>query len=566
MATLKTIFKLFDGYSSTIDKINRKTDQAVDKILRASGQTDKFNKKLEATGASAGRAGSGIDKMVKSLISLAAIKKGIDVTDEFTNTAARLNLINDGLQTQLDLQDKIFAAAGRSKGAYTDMARAISKMGILAGENFKSNDELIAFTELVQKSFKIGGASSTEQSSALLQLTQAMSSGRLQGDEFRSIMENAPMIADAVAKFTGKSKGDLKEMSADGVITSDVIKNAMFMATDDINAKFATMPMTFADSWNKIKNVALQDFEGIIQIVSKGAQFIGDNWNSIIPIFYGAAAGMTAFTLATTIADIANKGLIGTLLANPLTWVAFGIGLVVVGIAKWVQAVGGLEIAWLIVKDKTFTVLDQIGLGIFSMGVTASNVFGSLKANALADLETMANGGIDVINSFITALNKIPGVAFDTIDYLTFGTTAKIEFETKQNALFNSLENAKYDAKMRNSTRQLEIDIAKQNAADRAAGINSGYDFSDFGNAPMTVVGTGANGGVKVNMADEDLKYLRDIAERDYINKFSTATLAPAIQVTFGDVHETADANKVAGRIRRILQEEIATAAEGAYS
>lgn len=563
------MFKLFDGYSSTIDKINKKTDEATNKILKASGQTDKFNKKLDATGASAGRASSGIDRMVKSLISLAAIKKGIDITDEFTNTAARLNLINDGLQTQAELQDKIFAAADRSKGAYTDMARAISKMGILAEDSFSSNDELIAFTELVQKSFKVGGANATEQSSALLQLTQAMSAGRLQGDEFRSIMENAPMIADAIAKFTGKSKGDLKEMSADGVITSDIIKNAMFMAADDINAKFETMPMTFADSWNKIKNSLLQDFEPIIKIFAKGAQFIGDNWDDIAPIFYGAAAGATAYAIglgilkvATILATVADKGLKATLLANPLMWVALGIGLVVAGIAKWVQSIGGLEIAWLIVRDKILTVLDIIGLGLLTFVISTSNFFGQLKVDALLQLQELANGAIDIVNNLINTFNEIPGVAFDTIDHLTFGTTAQIEFEAKKSANLNALENARYDAKMNAATRQLEIDIARQNAIDRAAGIDAGFDY----NTPMTVVGTGSNGSIKVDMADEDLKYLRDIAERDYINKFSTATLAPNVTFNISDIKETADINEIKGTIERMMREEIAVAAEGVYS
>jgi len=269
MATLKAMFKLFDGYSTTIDKINRKTDQATNKILKASGQTDTFNKKLDATGASANKASNGLGKFVSIAAVIAGALKGMNIADEFTNTSARLNLINDGLQTQAELQEKIFASANRSKGAYSGMASAISKMGLMASESFGSNDELIAFTELIQKGFKVGGSSSTEQSSAMLQLTQAMGAGKLQGDEFRSIMENAPMIADAIAKYTGKSKGELKEMSSEGLITSEIIKNAMFMASDDINAKFKTMPMTFADVWNRIKNGGLEAFAPVIESINK---------------------------------------------------------------------------------------------------------------------------------------------------------------------------------------------------------------------------------------------------------------------------------------------------------
>jgi len=557
------MFKLFDGYSSTIDKINRKTDEATNKILKASGQTDKFNSKLDATGASAGKAAGGLGKFVSAAALIAGAIKGMSITDEFMNTSARLDLINDGLQTQEELQNKIFAAADRSKGAYTNMAAAISKMGILAEDAFSSNDELIAFTELVQKSFKVGGASASEQSSALLQLTQAMAAGRLQGDEFRSIMENAPMIADAIATFTGKSKGELKEMSAEGTITSDIIKNAMFMAADDITEKFNAMPMTFADAWNKIKNSLLQDFGPTIETIAKGAQFIGDNWDDIAPIFYGAAAGAGAYAFAMGISNAitwmgveANKALIILMLKNPWTWVAVGIGIAVAAIYKWVQSVGGLEIAWMIVKNKILTTLDWIGLGIMSFGVALSNVFGQLKVDALLKLQELANGAIDIVNGLISAFSLIiPGFSMDTIDKLTFGATAQVEFEAKKSADLGALEGAKISAKMREYARQTEIDLARQNAIDRAAGLD--YD------TPVAVVGTGPNDSVKVNMADEDLQYLKEAAEREYINKFSTATLAPQVQIQFGDIRETADVNKISGIIERLLAEEIAVVAEG---
>ena len=142
------------------------------------------------------------------------------------------------------------------------------KWDCLQKDAFTSNDELIAFTELVQKSFKLGGASSSEQSSALLQLTQAMAAGRLQGDEFRSIMENAPMIADAIAKYMGKPKGELKELAAEGAITADIIKNAVFDSAKNINDMFDDMPRTFGDAWNEIKNGALQAFTPVMQNIN----------------------------------------------------------------------------------------------------------------------------------------------------------------------------------------------------------------------------------------------------------------------------------------------------------
>ena len=182
------------------------------------------------------------------------VGKVLNFSDDLTLTKARLDMINDGTQTTAELQNKLYAAAKRSRGAYDDMSKSVAKLGLLAGDSFKSNDEMIAFSELLNKSFKVSGAGQQEISSATYQLTQAMAAGKLQGDEFRSITENAPMLADAIAKYMGKSKGELKELSSEGVITADIIKNALFQASGDINEKFDTMPKTFGDAMTNIKN------------------------------------------------------------------------------------------------------------------------------------------------------------------------------------------------------------------------------------------------------------------------------------------------------------------------
>lgn len=197
------------------------------------------------------------------------VKKGMDFSDELTNISARLKLINDGLQSQDELQNKIMASANRSRGSYQDMASSVAKLGLLAPDSFESNDEMIAFAEAMQKSFKVSGASSQEISSATYQLTQAMAAGKLQGDEFRSIMENAPMLAQAIADYTGKSKGELKEMSSEGLITADIIKNALFTAADDINEKYEQMPVTFADIGTRMQNNVVQAFQPTADRMSK---------------------------------------------------------------------------------------------------------------------------------------------------------------------------------------------------------------------------------------------------------------------------------------------------------
>lgn len=222
----------------------------------------------------------------------AAVKAGLDYSDNLALNKARLNLMNDGLQTTEELQDKIFAASQRSRGSYDDMTKSVAKLGLLAGDAFKSNDEMIAFSEMMNKSFKVSGASNQEISSATYQLTQAMAAGKLQGDEFRSIMENAPMLADAIAKYMGKSKGELKELSSEGVITSDIIKNALFSSADEINQKYEQMPKTFADAMTSIQNNAQKtlqpvadkisnllnspQFQSMVNVIISGIGLIGD--------------------------------------------------------------------------------------------------------------------------------------------------------------------------------------------------------------------------------------------------------------------------------------------------
>ena len=303
MPTLNAMFRLMDGYSSQIKKIVENTDKAAKAILGASKKTDGFNDSLKRTGAAASVANSGLSKLVKTAMSLAAVKKGMDLTDTYTNTNARLGMSTGSLEEQRALQKDVFAAAGRARGNYTEMANATAKLKMLAGDTFGSNQEAVGFTELLTKSLKISGASTAEQNSAYLQLTQAMTAGKLQGDEFRSIMENAPMVADAIAQYMGKSKAELKELSSHGAITADIIKGAMFSAADEINGKFADMPPTFADTWQKIKNAGMQAFGGVFEkantvLNSAGVQTALNNFIGLIYLAGEATEGFIDFCIA----------------------------------------------------------------------------------------------------------------------------------------------------------------------------------------------------------------------------------------------------------------------------
>lgn len=570
MATLTSMFKILDGASGPLGVIMKRSDEATNKILRASGVTDTFNQKLRNTGASANSAVSGIGNYVKAALSIAGAIKGMSIIDEYINTQARLNLINDGLQTQVGLQNKIFAAADRSRGAYASMASAVSKMGILAGDAFGSNNEIINFTELLQKSFRVGGSSQMEQSAGMYQLTQAMAAGKLQGDEFRSIMENAPMLAQAIADFTGKSKGELKKMSAEGTITADIIKGAMFAAADDINSQFEKMPMTFADVWNKIKNGGTRAFGGVMESINRLVNTSGFN-----DMINGFIAGMYAFAnvvqwvidntaqyfdylapILEFISGVLLVGMIHRLALIAAYWFAINwpIVLVVGAIVLVANALGAMGVA---ASDVFGYVGGAIGVLIawfMNLGASVENAFIFVLKSVDDMITRSVNGAIDAINLIIKALNKIPGVEIDLV-----------------NKIDNSFGSLKYQ-------KLTSYADAYDKGSKIATGLYSNIggkmsSLTDFGkdeygssNSPLTVQGTGTNGSMSVKMDDEDIQYLRDIAERDYINKFSSKTLAPNIQVTFGDIHEEADANKVAGRIKQILQEEIATAGTGEYA
>lgn len=230
-------------------------------------------------------------------------KKVRDTADAMALTRSRLNLINDGLQTQSELLGKIHAAANASRGSYTDMASTVAKLGILAKSAFSSTEETVFFAEQLNKQFKLGGASIQEQTAGMYQLTQAMAAGRLQGDEFRSIMENAPMLAQSIAKEMGVSVGVLKEMSAEGMITADIIKNAVAKSAEETNEKFKSLPMTFADIGQRLQGDFLAAFDGILARISSLTATEG---------FQGIIDGISqSFTVMAGLAGFAIDALIG---------------------------------------------------------------------------------------------------------------------------------------------------------------------------------------------------------------------------------------------------------------
>lgn len=244
---------------AAIDKVGSKLESALGQKM--GGVAKKALNMLPMAGAAAGVA------LVAQEISQLAGKVS-DTADQMAQLKSRINLINDGTQTTTEIMDKVYAAAQRSRGGYVEMADSVAKLNMLAKDAFSSNDEAIAFVEQLNKQFKISGASVQESTAAMYQLTQAMAAGKLQGDEFHSIMENAPMLAQAIAQQMGMTVGQLKEMSSQGLITADVIKNALLNSAEETNAKFAEIPMTFAEIGQQLANEALQAFQPVLAELS----------------------------------------------------------------------------------------------------------------------------------------------------------------------------------------------------------------------------------------------------------------------------------------------------------
>lgn len=296
--TVKNTIALQDKMSSVLQRINTNLNKTkvtlgeVDKTgagafskvkseaSKAVGPVETLNKEVSKIPAAANRGATAFDGMKMSLVNVAsliytirsalqALSSITNIVDNYTLTSARLDLVNDGLQTTAQLQEDIFDSALRARSEYESTATAVSKIGLLAGDAFTNTKEIVSFAELMNKSFKVGGSSIQEQNAAMYQLTQAMAAGKLQGDEFRSVMENAPMLAQAIATYTGKTMGELKQMSAEGTISADIIKNALFTAAEDINTKFQSLPMTFSDSMLAFKNGALRAFQPVMQRLNK---------------------------------------------------------------------------------------------------------------------------------------------------------------------------------------------------------------------------------------------------------------------------------------------------------
>ena len=581
-------------------------DRLTDEIRSMSNHTSQASRRTDTLAQK-------IKQLVRAYAGIQGIRKVLSLSDQLASTTARLDMMNDGLQTTAELQDMIYQSAQRSRGLYTDTAAFVAKLGTLAGSAFDSNQEIIAFAEQINKQMALSGTTTQEAQAAMLQLTQGLSSGVLRGEELNSVLERTPMIAQSIANYMGVTTGEMRELASEGKVTAEVVKNAMFAAAEEANAKFAEMPVTWAQLWTQAQNILLKTFQPVLNVVGQLAGFISEHMDTAIAVFYGLAAAIGVYAAATKVATAvtwlqvaANRALLAGMLANPILWIAIAIGIVIVLIYKWVQAVGGLRVAWLIVVDAILFAWDTLKAG-FMTGVYAvmgylenmtlkfltvktsiQNFMGDMKVGVLNILQSMVNGAIDIINWFIGKLNLIPGVSIEAIQKTTFAATAAAENEAAKAARNKELEAARAEADRRaqsradqlaqmwadrdanHAARQAEI---QQKRAEQAAGETTAAAYSSYDeiSGQLGGIASGVKGIEKaVNMSEEDLKSLVDVAERRYVNQVNLTAQTPVITINGANTGRTAaDRQNLADAIRDILVEQVAAGAvrstAGAY-
>lgn len=603
MAKIAEELILYDKFSGTFTKYLRYGGQAASVTQDITKETQKLAKAQQtASTATSGFLGK-LQGLVGAYMGLQGLRAVVDLSDAVSGTTARLNMMNDGLQTTKELQDMIFQSAQRSRGDYLSTAGFVSQLGTLAGDVFSSNAEIIAFAEQINKQIALSGASSQAAAAAIYQLTQGLSSGALRGEELNSVLEQTPMIAQTIADYMGVTTGEMRELASEGKLTANVVKNALLASAEETNAAFENMPRTWGQVWTSFKNTAIQAFNPILS----GINLLANNIDTLAPILAGlgaaaiaAAAGLKIQAAATWIANGSAKAFFATLLTNPLTYIVLVIGLIVKAIYEWIQSVGGLKVAWLIftsslsyafntIKIQFFTVfyavqdkLEEWALKFQSVSNAIQDFVGDMKVGVLNIIQDMINGSIDLINKFINTVNGFVDIGIEPIKHVTFATTAEIENEAAKAARAQQLEanrqvyaeNALIRAnKLSEMQRDFENEVARNKReilqtrleSSSQNGIYSGTSDTEAYLSQIASDTDSIKGAVSTTQ--EDLKMMVDMAERRFVANVNLSAPAPTITIqgqNTGNSRE--DTRRMLNQIAKVLQEDMNSSTQMNYA
>ena len=603
----------------------------------------RFNQEVSTGTQQANELTNTIKRAVAAYVSIQSVGKALNISDELVQTTSRLNMMNDGVQTTAELVNMVYAAAQDARGSFSQMADVVARFGNNAKDAFSSSEEVVAFADLIQKQMTIAGASTQEAANAELQLSQALGSGVLRGDELNSIFEQAPNLIQNIADYLDVPIGKIREMAADGELSADVVKAAIFSAADDINSKFNEMPMTWGQIWQSMQNTALIAFQPVLQrlndlanseafqtfiqgaieamatlanvvlnifeLVGTVGGFIADNWSVISPIIYGVIAAlavyaaylgivkaielasaaasmihslamsakiavMAAVTGQTMAATAAQMGYNGALYACPVVWIIMLlIALIAIifavcnaiakmtGIANSGFGVitGGVNVVIQFFKNLGLTVAN-IALGIGNaIAALASNMMTAFH-NAICNVQSwfynLLSTACSVIENIAAALNKLPFVEFDysgissaADDYAAKASEAagnKEDYQSISDAFnegfttFDAFQDgwasdafnagAAWGDGIADKVSNFSLsDVFGQtdipNVGDYTSGFNDAIANSGVGDSIGNIDDNTGKIKDSLDVTEEDLKYLRDIAEQEAINRFTTAEI-----------------------------------------
>ena len=603
----------------------------------------RFNQEVSAGTQQANELTNTIKRAVAAYVSIQTVGKALNISDELVQTTSRLNMMNDGVQTTAELVNMVYAAAQDARGSFSQMADVVARFGNNAKDAFSSSEEVVAFADLIQKQMTIARASTQEAANAELQLSQALGSGVLRGDELNSIFEQAPNLIQNIADYLDVPIGKIREMAADGELSADVVKAAIFSAADDINSKFNEMPMTWGQIWQSMQNTALIAFQPVLQrlndlanseafqtfiqgaieamatlanillnifeLVGTVGGFIADNWSVISPIIYGVIAAlavyaaylgivkgieiasaaataihsvamsakigvMAALTGQTMAATAAQMGYNGALYACPVVWIIVLIIALIAVIMAVCSAIakmtgiansgfgvitGGVNVVIQFFKNLGLTVAN-IALGIGNaIAALASNMMTAFH-NAICNVQSwfynLLSTALSVIEGICSALNKLPFVEFDysgissaADDYAAKASEAagnKEDYQSISDAFnegfttFNAFQDglasdafnagAAWGDGIADKVSNFSLsDVFGQtdipNVGDYTSGFNDAIANSGVGDSIGNIDDNTGKIKDSLDVTEEDLKYLRDIAEQEAINRFTTAEI-----------------------------------------